>query len=262
MRCLGWGPEMQARKLSGQLLHELGSQIVSGALESGRVLPSVEVLSEMNGVSRTVTREALKGLSALGLVESQPKVGTTVCAREQWQWWNREVLQWSVDAVPNQHFLLQLVEVRRVIEPAAVALAAKNGTEDDFALIREAFYQLEESVHEASVHDEEKWAKADYEFHDSIIAASHNELMLSLIRVMRDALLYSRKTTIPILKETREQSPASALAQHKAVMDAVCSRDERRAHEMMTELLDSVTVLIEHREDRRKQSGNSSRKVQ
>ena len=248
---------MQSRKLSGQLLHELGSKIVSGALESGQVLPSVEALSEMNGVSRTVTREALKGLSALGLVESQPKVGTTVCAREEWQWWNRDVLQWSVDAVQNQHFLLQLVEVRRVIEPAAVALAANKGTEEDFALIQDAFCRLSESLD-----SDENWAKADYEFHDSIICAAHNELMLSLIRVMRDALVYSRKTTIPILKETCEQSQASALAQHKAVMDAVCSRDEQRAHEMMSELLDGVTVLIENREHGGKAHGHSSRQIQ
>ena len=252
-----WGPWMQSRKLSGQLLHDLGSKIVSGAIESGQVLPSVETLSEMKGVSRTVTREALKALSALGLVESQPKVGTTVCAREEWQWWSRDVLQWSVDAEPNQDFLLQLIEVRRVIEPAAVALAAKNGTDEDFAVIQAAFDRLSESLD-----SDEEWAKADYEFHDSIIAASRNELMLSLIRVMRDALLYSRKTTIPILKETRKQSPKNALDEHRAVMDAVCSRDEQRAHEMMSKLLDSVTILLENRNDGGKTHGYSGQQVQ
>ncbi|MCF8563460.1 FadR family transcriptional regulator [Alicyclobacillus tolerans] len=248
---------MQSLKLSGQLLHELGRQILSGALESGQVLPTVETLSEMNGVSRTVTREALKGLSALGLVESQPKVGTIVCARDHWQWWSREVLQWSVDAKPNQHFLLQLSEVRRVIEPAAVALAAQNGTDKDFQVIREAFERLEQSVG-----NEEDWAKADYEFHDSIIAASRNELMLSLTRVMRDALLYSRKTTIPILKEKREEPPVAALNQHRAVMDAVCSRDEQGAYQGMTQLLESVKVLIQDSEEGRKQNRNPSRSFQ
>ena len=247
---------MHSRKLSGQLLHEIGSKIVSGALEPGLVLPSVEVLSEMNGVSRTVTREALKGLSALGLVASLPKVGTTVQPREEWQWWSRDVLQWSVDASPNQHFLLQLVEVRRVVEPAAVTLAARNATEEDFVTIQNAFQQLE-----ASLGNDEEWAKADYEFHDRIIAAAHNELMLSLIRVMRDALMYSRQTTIPILKEAQKHSPSEALLQHRAVMDAVCSRDEQRAHQMMTQLLDSVTVLIENREDGGKPHGSSSRTI-
>lgn len=243
----------QPLKMSGQLLQELGRQIMSGTLKSGQVLPSVEALSEMKGVSRTVTREALKGLSTLGLVESQPKVGTVVRDRSEWQWWNKDVLRWSIDSALNQRFLLELVEVRLAIEPAAVTLAAKNATETDMHLMTEAFRKLKDSVGDA-----EEWANADYEFHDSIIAGAHNELMLNLIRVLRDALVYSRRTTIQVLKDLRPQSPENALLQHQAVLDAVCRRDEQAAYTSMTELLQSVTVLIENSDGRGAMDGNKS----
>lgn len=247
---------MRNLRLSGQLVQEIGRDIISGALESGHVLPNVESLSEMKGVSRTVTREALKGLSTLGLVESQPKIGTVVRDRSEWQWWNKDVLRWSIDTSLNQKFLLQVLEIRMVIEPAAVALAARNATEDDQKQIQKAFSKLQQSTD-----DESDWATADYEFHDSVIAASHNELMLNLIRILRDALLYSRRKTIPVLKAREEQPKAHALTQHKAVMDAVCEGDEAMAQQSMTELLQNVTALIEESNEGSGDVGEKTRKV-
>ncbi|QQE77587.1 FadR/GntR family transcriptional regulator [Alicyclobacillus sp. SO9] len=247
---------MRNLKLSGQLVQELGREIISGELESGQVLPSVEALSEMKGVSRTVTREALKGLSTLGLIASQPKVGTVVRDRSDWQWWNTDVLRWSIDTSLNQRFLLQVVEIRLVIEPAAVAMAAKNATDEDRNEIRLAFAKLQQSTD-----NESDWATADYDFHDSIIAAAHNELMLNLIRLLRDALLYSRRKTIPVLKAREEQPRANALTQHKAVMDAVCKGDEAGAKRTMTELLQSVTALIEESNEGSADVGKDSSEI-
>ncbi len=109
--------------------------------------------------------------------------------------------------------------------------------------------------------NDEAWAMADYEFHLSIIAGAHNELMLSLIRVLRDSLLYSRRTTIPVLKDQRQQSSEAALAQHKLVLDAVCNRDEEAAHRAMTALLKDVTILIENSDGRSSSDGIKSSEV-
>ncbi|MCL6452063.1 MAG: FadR family transcriptional regulator [Alicyclobacillus sp.] len=235
---------MQSGKLSRQLLHALGREIVGGELKSGDVLPTVEALSEQKGVSRTVTREALKGLSALGLVKSQPKVGTVVRERSEWQWWNPDVLRWSIDAEDSE-FLVQLVEVRRVIEPAAVALAAKNANEEDFVELRAALKQLR-----ASLDNDEAWAAADYALHDRIIAAAHNELMLHLVRVLRDALMYSRQRTISVLRHESGQPSNDAFALHAAVVDAICQRNEIVAYQRMVDLLQSVRELIEKSRER------------
>lgn len=235
---------MQPQNLRRQLLHELGRKIVGGDLLPGHVLPKVEVLSDMKGVSRTVTREALKGLEARSLVDSQPKTGTIIRPRSQWQWWNRDVLQWAVDAKSNREFLLQLTEVRIGIEPAIVAIAAKNATKSDIRMMEEKFRVLE-----ASVGDEFAWATADYEFHDSILQASHNELMVSLVQTMREALLYSRSKTFKVLRNKsispNEEATTDALVLHRSVLEAVSKGDGNLAYIKMHELLMAVVELIE-----------------
>lgn len=239
---------MAPRNLSEQLLHDLGKEIVQGEKQPGEVLPKVEDISEIKGVSRTVVREALKGLAARRLVESSTKVGTVVKDRTDWQWWDPDVLSWASQSKVSREILIQLTEVRLAIEPAAVQLAAKKATEEDIRLIKKCFENLE-----ASLGNEEEWAKADYEFHNSILAASHNELMLSLIKTLHDALLQSRQTSIKLLKE-KDLGPyveanEEVIARHRGLMEAVCSRDGELAYQKMHELLIRVVQLIEASED-------------
>ncbi|WP_257009974.1 FadR/GntR family transcriptional regulator [Evansella halocellulosilytica] len=234
--------DMPPLNLSEQLLHDLGSQIVQGELKPGDVLPKVETLSEIKGVSRTVVREALKGLSAKRLVESSTKVGTVVKNRNDWLWWDPDVISWAANSKDGRKMLLQLSDVRLAIEPSAVRLAAKNATEEDIIHIKESFKKLE-----SSLHDEEKWAKADFEFHNSILDASHNELMISLVKTLQNGLVQSRQTTIKKLKEKDEidGTKDEALAMHKAVMEAIVTGNDSLAYEKMHELLLYVVELIE-----------------
>lgn len=67
--------------LREQVLNDIGKQIIGGKLNPGDVLPKEDTLSVEYEVSRTVIREAIKGLAARGLVESRPKVGTIVRPR-------------------------------------------------------------------------------------------------------------------------------------------------------------------------------------
>ena len=139
----------------------LGKKIVTGELIPGDILPKVEEASEIHGVSRTVVREALKGLSTLGLVRSNQRAGTIVLPRSDWQWWNIDILTWLLEDEKNRDFLLHLTEVRMGLEPMAAALAAQRATEEDMGKIKASFEELEESVG-----DVKAWAKADYDFHE------------------------------------------------------------------------------------------------
>lgn len=236
---------MFPKNLCDQLLHELGRQIVHGQLSPGSVLPKVEDLSEIMGVSRTVVREALKGLSARRLVESTAKVGTVVCPRSFWQWWDPDVLAWASEAEDKHQFLSKLTEVRLAIEPSAVELAAKNAAEQDLRRIQACYHQLE-----LAIGNESEWVKADHDFHKSILAASHNELMQSLVQTLHLALERSRQTTIHLIKK-HPAPPYRAfseevLARHKAIMEAICERDGKKARQKMEELLLRVAELLEN----------------
>ncbi len=235
---------MGPKNLSEQLLHDIGVDIVQGNILPGEILPKVETLSEMKGVSRTVVREALKGLTARRLVESSTRVGTVVREKNDWLWWDPDIISWASLADSSKKFLLQLSEVRLAIEPAAVRLAARNATDEDITLIRNSYEKLENSLD-----DEEEWAKADFEFHNSILLASRNVLMISLVQTLHNGLVQSRQTTIKVLKKYQEQNnpwkTENALLMHKAVMEAICARDEGLAYEKMLGLLLSVVQLIE-----------------
>jgi DNA-binding GntR family transcriptional regulator len=79
----GTGPTT-ARNLLGRVVQLLGKRIVSGELKSGDVLPPEAIMAEEMEVSRTLLREAMKVLSAKGLVEARPKVGTRVRDARFW----------------------------------------------------------------------------------------------------------------------------------------------------------------------------------
>ena len=111
---------------SEQLTLEIGKKIVIGEYTPGENLPKAEDLSEQNNVSRTVVREAYKGLSTMGLVRSNQRSGTVVLPRTDWQWWNIEIMTWLLEDNKNKDFLLHLTEVRMGLEPIAAALAAKE----------------------------------------------------------------------------------------------------------------------------------------
>ena len=221
--------------LSEQLLHDIGKQIVNGEILPGDILPKVEVLSEQRGVSRTVVREALKGLTARRLVESSTKIGTIVLNQKQWQWWDPDVILWATQSNRSLEFLKQLTEIRLAIEPAAVQLAAMNATEEDMTNIKTAFQNME-----SSNGNEQKMAESDYEFHNSILIASHNILMFNLVNTLRNALVHSRHTSIPAFKDNDFENSEDVLSRHKAVMEAICNRDGKEAYNKMFELLTLV----------------------
>lgn len=238
--------KMAMHNLSEQLVHDLGKQIIREDIPSGKVLPKVEIMSEQYGVSRTVVREALKGLAARQLVKSVPKMGTIICEREEWQWWDSEVLSWACEDLPNYEFLQQLTEMRLAIEPTSAELAAINATREEINHMTTCFQKLELSA--ISSNDSE-WANADYEFHQSIMVASHNELLINLGNLLRNALLKSRHRTIKVYNEENERSSSiskkQALLLHKNVYLAICKGNRIEARETMYDLILNVNKVTE-----------------
>ncbi|MCH6264452.1 FadR/GntR family transcriptional regulator [Neobacillus citreus] len=229
---------------SDQLVHELGKKIVTGEFAQGEILPKAEDISERYEVSRTVVREAFKGLTTLGLVRSNQKAGTIVLPRSEWQWWNLDVLTWVIEDENNTDFLVHLTEVRLGLEPMAAALAAKRATDQDMLKITDAFERLEQSLG-----DEKAWASADYDFHERILQASYNDLIINTVKTLRKALVKSREKTIQAAKDYPESpydTPTKeVLDRHRAIYDAVMARDEELARQKMTDLILRVKRILD-----------------
>src|SRR5438094_2683806 len=148
------------QSLHGRIVHAIGRGILSGELRPCDLLPAEPDL----GASRTVVREAVKVLAAKGLVESRPKTGTRVRARDAWNLLDPDVLAWQQDGAVNEALLRKLTEVRRIIEPAAAELAAARADPREVVALEEALQEMERTA-QAHGGDYEAFVQADMRFH-------------------------------------------------------------------------------------------------
>src|SRR6185369_4929921 len=111
-------------RVHGSIAREIGIAIVSGRLRPGHVLESELEASAHRHVSRTAYREALRMLSAKGLISSRPRAGTRVSPTAEWHLLDPDVLSWLFSEIPRPEILHSLFELRTTVEPAAAALAA------------------------------------------------------------------------------------------------------------------------------------------
>jgi GntR family transcriptional regulator, galactonate operon transcriptional repressor len=224
------------RSLKDQLVDTLGREIVSGRLEPGKVLPSEETLLVRYAVSRTVLREAFNVLGAKGLIGARPRIGTFVRPSSEWNQLDPAVLGWSAPTGPgavaagDAARLDQLMEVRRIVEPGAAALAARRGTQEDFAALRAAFAQME------AADVAEAFMRADLAFHVACLNAGHNDFLRPVAHAIRTAMMTSLRITNRDPHENRHVS----LPLHHAILDAVLNRDAAGASAAMERHLDDT----------------------
>src|SRR5476649_1599132 len=112
------------QRIPAKIADELGAEIVSGRLKPGTILPDEISASSGRRVSRSAYREAIRILQAKGLMESRPKAGTRISGRASWNLLDPNVLSWMFANGPPIELLTALFELRRIIEPQIVALAA------------------------------------------------------------------------------------------------------------------------------------------
>lgn len=216
-------------RLHDSLVTVLGRRILGGAYRPGDVLPREDELCAAFGVSRTSLREAMKVLSAKGLVEARRRVGVRVRPREAWSLLDPAVLSWHPDLQGDDELMSGLIEARRIIEPAAAELAARRATADDLSAIEAAFAGMNAAVPDHF----ENYCKADLAFHRAVNAASHNVVLRGMAGLMEAALNASLIVTNSFM-----QRQARALAVHGRVLEAVRQRDTAGARAAMGRLLD------------------------
>ncbi|RDS79447.1 FadR family transcriptional regulator [Dyella monticola] len=214
------------RNLHGHVTHELGERIVSGALRPGEVLPREEALAEQMAVSRTALREALRVLSAKGLVEARPKVGTRVREERYWQQLDGDVLAWRCASMPPAAFVEKLVEMREIFEPAAAAFAARRRDEAQLNELQTAYLAME------AARTSDEWVEADMQFHEAVLVATNNELMISLFSVVETAL-----GAFFVLSAHRSNDFKYSLPYHRQVFEAIRRRQPEVARRAMQQMI-------------------------
>ena len=223
------------KNVHGHTLDQLGEAVVSGRYPPGTAIPPEPLLCEELGVSRTVVREAVKSLVAKGMLVTGPKLGTRVLAPEQWNWFDPEVVAWQAKAGLTRDFLRDLQELRRVVEPAAVRLAAERASAADIAQIEAAYAGMKDAIDHGG-----DYVRHDLAFHQGLLRACHNRMVVQMSKAL-GALL---RTSFEI-STSRPDGPASSLPLHRAVLDAVIARNAAKAERASLLLIDSAADDIE-----------------
>ncbi len=222
-----------SESLAESVAHALLDDIVDGRLAAGSLLPSEAELATSHGVSRLTVREAVRILRAQHIVRIRRGRGTEVTPAREWTSWEA-VVRASAAAGPHGTADLaeRLLEARRMIEVGAARLAAGTRTEDDLDELRDSLERMRSA---AAAGDVDGVARADLDFHDTIMRATANVF----VPLLFDAFG-------PLLAETRRQTSAvpevqrHAIEMHARIVEALESGDQERARLAMEEHMEQT----------------------
>lgn len=221
--------------LSQRMTHELGKAIVRGEYSQAGGLPTEAELCEQFGISRSAMREAVKMLSAKGLITSRPRQGIRILPKDRWNLFDTDVLKWILDSNPSLELLKEFLQMRMAIEPEAAVLAAKNASDEDIANIGKA---IERMISAKNGLDDP--LQSDIAFHISILYASRNRFFIQLREFVQTALSVSIRHTNQLKGIT-----VGDIADHSAIYTAIKSGDSAKAKLAVAHMIDEAQGLIE-----------------
>jgi GntR family transcriptional repressor for pyruvate dehydrogenase complex len=204
-------------KISDVITERLESMILDGTLTAGEKLLPERLLAEKFQVSRPSLREAIQNLSAKGLIERKQGGGTFVTKSL-----NKAMTDPLMDLVatrPETQF--DLLEFRHALEGMAAFYAALRGQASDYQSLKEALETLQSTELNA---DGEQEAKALTEFYLTMAKASHNMVLLHVMRTMQPMLIDNIQRNLSMLRSGADVEQ-SIQQQRKDIVDAIVAGD-------------------------------------
>lgn len=231
----------QARGRHAGILNDLGQGIVGGRWPEGVSLPRETELQQHYGASRQSVREALRVLAAKGVVYARKRAGTFVTPKSEWNYFDPDILAWHAPGTLPDQVLRDLIEVRRLIEPAAAELAALRHSPESLARIQAALGDMNGAQSDAI-----RFYGADIRFHLAIFAASGNALIDRMSTILR-----------PLLEASFRIQQGSGIRRgldegyevHARVCEAICAREAVTARTAMQALLSRALSEVDHSGD-------------
>ncbi|MFV2081966.1 MAG: FadR/GntR family transcriptional regulator [bacterium] len=221
-------------KVYEEIVIKVINMIEHGMLKSGDQLPSERELSEAFKVSRSSVREALRALESQGILESRHGNGTYVAPQP---------IEALIDPLVKIIFTekdsqIELFEMRRLIEPQLVFLAAQRATPEDINELDEILEVQKEQVAQGKA-----GVDFDKSFHEKLVEITRNTILVRIMDSMMDCLTQSRDRSLQI-----DGRPEKSLARHREIIDAIKSADCENAERVMREHLEDIESILFKRE--------------
>lgn len=214
------------RNLSYVLAENIAQRVLSGEYPEGSILPGEIELGTLFGVSRTAVREAVKTLTAKGMLLPRPRIGTRVMPQSNWNFLDQELLTWWMTRENFDQVMSHFVLLRKALEPQACSLAAIQATplqKHQLSLYMSEMRELHENF------DRERWINVDAQFHQLIYEAGKNPFLTSFANLFSSVYQsYFRAIT---------DNKVIKLEHHQRIVDAIVLGDANAALEACVTLL-------------------------
>ena len=199
-------------RATDQAIAKIKELISSGEFTAGDRLPTERELTRQFGVSRSSLREAVRALALVGVLESRVGDGTYVTTLEP------ELLLTGIGFLSDlakADSLLEMHQVRRLLEPEATRLATARLTEEDFQRLEECLRRME------TADSEPAFIEADTAFHRVILDACGNATLASLVQNLSSGTMRARMWQSIVARGAVE----ATLASHRSIYNALLARD-------------------------------------
>jgi GntR family transcriptional repressor for pyruvate dehydrogenase complex len=205
-------------------------QLITERMKPGDMLPPERELAESFGVSRSSIRDAIRRLELVGMVEPRQGAGTIVRETSA----DRLINPLTSVLVQKRKLVVELLDVRKMLEPPLAARAASHASGVDVAEMEDLLRRQEEKLQRGEPAIEE-----DAEFHYTIALASDNSVVLKVVDVLMD-----------LLRETRERAwqvegrPQKSIAGHRRILAAIKRHDAVTAELAMRRHIEEVSEIV------------------
>ncbi len=204
--------------------------IASGALHPGDRLPPERELAATFGVGRSSLRDAIRTLETMGIVQSHHGAGTVVRELST----DALVVPLSSVLVRKREMVAELLDVRRMIEPALAGRAAKNATRAEIARLEEILRRQGEKIRRG-----EDTMEEDSAFHYTLALAARNSVVLKVLDVLMDLLRESRARSLQVPGRVER-----SYAGHQRILKAVKRRDSAAAEAAVKKHLREIQEIL------------------
>ena len=227
------------QNLTSSIVQDLGVAIVTGTYSDRNPFPVEAQLCRQYGASRTALREAVKMLTAKGLLGARPRQGTWVQPESKWNLLDPDILGWLLERKFSPALLTEFTEVRLAIEPLAAALAATAAGPAEKQAVCDAIERMR-----AAERGEDDPLASDIAFHVAVLHASKNRFYAQLTELTSTALRFSIRTT-----NRYKGVKLASVADHKRVADAIVAGRPAAAADAMRKMIqEALDLIVGHEE--------------
>ena len=213
------------QNLGDVVFEQMKSAIINGKWKPGEKIPSENELAKVMGVSRITVREAFQKFTSLGIMESRQGEGTFLRSSIGPQYLNLIISS----VYSEKSSILELLELRSIIEVESAALAATRATEQNIADLKETLEKLHEFLQ-----DTNRATEQDILFHFKIAECTGNSYLIHIMNILRGLMYSAFRDVVAVM------GSMNACYYHSELNKAIENRDPNRAREVMQEHIDNT----------------------